>query len=168
MDNYKEFLKIIGVKNTESLDQLLDGMKSKEAEFDHSYEARNARLVAAGHEDGMLIREGDMSWQKNVPLSDNIRKKIVETRFKQFMENGNGMVTAKDGDEILAMMKEYRKSISPKDRLAVTWTLSQIFMDEAERLVNKVKAHDPTWRYGEPFDKSIFDDYVPGGFDRHV
>jgi len=84
------------------------------------------------------------------------------------MENGNGMVTVKDGDEIGAMMKEYRKSISPKDRLAVTWTLSQIFMDEAERLVNKVKAHDPTWRYGEPFDKSIFDDYVPGGFDRRV
>jgi len=26
MDNYKEFLKIIGVKNTELLDQLLDGM----------------------------------------------------------------------------------------------------------------------------------------------
>jgi len=76
MDNYKELLKIIGVKNTESLDQLLDGMKSKEAEFDHSYEARNARLVAAGHEDGMLIREGDMSWQKIVPLSDNIRKKL--------------------------------------------------------------------------------------------
>lgn len=168
MDNYKEFLKLIGVKNTESLDQLIDDAKSKEAEFDHSYEARNARLVAAGHEDGMLIREGDTSFRKIVPVSDDIRKKIINTVFEHFMKNGNGMGTAEDGDKIGAIMKEYRKNIPPKDRLSVTWTLDQISMGEAERLVNKVKAHDPSWKFGEPFDKSIFDDYVPGGIDIRV
>lgn len=168
IDNYKEFLKILGVNNTESLDNLLDDLNGKESDFDHSYEARNAALVAAGHEDGMLIREGDMSFRKIVPVSDAIRKKLVDTKFKQFMENGNGMSSANDGDEIGLIMKEYRKSIPPKDRLSVTWTLSQISMDEAQRLIDKVKAHDPSWQYGQPFDKSIFDDYVPDGIDIRV
>lgn len=168
MDNYKEFLKLLGVKNTETLDKLVDDIKSKESDFNHSYEARNAALVAAGHEDGMLIREGDMSFRKIVPVSEAIREKLVNTQFRQFMKNGNGMSTARDGDEIGAIMKEYRKNIPPKDRLSVTWTLSQISMGEAQRLVDKVKAHDPSWQYGEPFDKSIFDDYVPGGIDIRV
>lgn len=162
-DNYMEYLKLLGVKNTQSLDDLWD--ESKIEEFDHSYEARNARLVAAGHEDGMLIREGDESWRKIVPISDDIKNQLIATVKRQFLTNGNGMSTANDGDEIGAIMKSYRSNIAPKDRLAVTWTLGQVVQRESERLVEFVKANDPTWDYGKPFDKSIFENYISGGID---
>ncbi len=160
-ENYKEYLKLFGAKDLDSL----DGVLGTEKEFDHSYEARNARLVAAGHEDGMLIPDGDVSWRKIVPVTDEIKTKLVSTVFRHFLKNGNGMSEAEDGDEIGAIMKKYRENISPKERLSVTWTLGQIVQNEAQRLVNHVKANDPSWTFGEPFDKSIFENYVPGGVD---
>lgn len=160
-DNYKEFLKMLGLKNPQSLDNVL----GEEEEFDHSYEARNAALVAAGHEDGMLIRDGDMSWRKIVPVSDEIKDKLLATVKRQFLTNGNGMFEAHDGDEIGAIMKQYRANIPPADRLAVTWTLGEIVYAEKVRLVDFVKAHDPSWTFNKPFDRSIFDNYVSGGID---
>ena len=160
-ENYKEYLKLFGVKNPDSLDGVLGTNK----EFDHSYEARNARLVAAGHEDGMLIPSGDDSWRKIVPVSDEIKNKLITTTFRQFLDNGNGMSEAKNGDEIGAIMKKYRENITPKDRLSVTWTLGKIVQNESQRLVDFVKSKDPNWNFGDPFDRSIFESYVPGGVD---
>lgn len=137
-------------------------------EFDHSYEARNAARVAAGHEDGMLLREGDESWKKLVPVTDEIKNQLIATVKRQFLTNGNGMSEAHDGDELGAMKKAYRSNIPAAERLSVTWTLGQIVRDEQERLVNFVKANDPTWDYGKPFDKSMFENYVSGGIDIKV
>lgn len=167
-DNYMQYLKLFGAKNLQSIDDFWDKNKKAEAEFDHSYEARNARLVAAGHEDGMLIREGDESWKKIVPVSDDIKNQLIATVKRQFLTNGNGMSTAEDGDEIGAMMKAYRKNIPPADRLSVTWTLGQIVSRESDRLVEFVRANDPTWDFGKVFDKSIFDNYISGGIDIRV
>jgi len=164
-DNYMQYLKLFGVKDQKSLDDLWDKNKTTEAEFDHSYEARNARLVAAGHEDGMLIREGDNSWRKIVPVSHDIKNKLIATVKRQFLTNGNGTSTAGDGDEIGAIMKAYRANIPPAERLSVTWTLGQIVSREADRLVEFVRANDPAWDFGKAFDKSIFDNYVSGGID---
>ena len=164
-DNYMQYMKLFGAKSSKILDDLWDKDKAAEAEFDHSYEARNARLVAAGHEDGMLIREGDESWRKIVPVSDDIKNKLIATAKRQFLTNGNGMLAEGDGDEIGAMMKAYRANIPPSERLSVTWTLGQIVSRERDRLVGFLRANDPTWNVGEFFDKSIFDNYVSGGID---
>lgn len=162
-ENYEYYLKLFGVEDTKALDIVL-GNEDGNSEFDHSYEARNAKLVAAGHEDGMLIRNGDESYKRIVPVSEEIKNKLIETKRRQFLTNGNGMAEACDGDEIGAIMKEYRKNIPPKERLAVTWTLGQIVQNESQRLVDFLKANDPTWTYGKPFDKSLFDNYA-GGID---
>lgn len=164
-DNYKDYLRLFGIKDTNSLDKDLDKALGINEYFDHSYEGRNARLVADGHEDGMLIPSGDNSWKKIVPVSPSIRNTLLEVTKRQFLDNGNGMAESKDGDEIGAIMKGYRKNIPAKDRLSVTYTLRSIVQSESQRLVDFVKANNPTWTYGQAFDKSIFDNYTSGGVD---
>lgn len=152
-DNYQTYLQLFGSSNSDVLDRLIgkDGEKKERTE-----EEILAQLIKTGYlEEGMHVKEGDTSWQKIVPVSDEIKEKIIETVRRQFVTNGNGMGEARDGDEIGAIMKEYRKNIPPSERLAVTWTLSQIEREESVRLVNYVKENQPGWDCGQPFDRNL-------------
>ena len=166
-DNYKLYQQLLGIKSDKALDDFIDG-DEKLKEKDYSFEAREKRMVELGYaEEGMMIREGDTSWRKIVPVSKEIKDKIIETVRRQFLSNANGMSTAGDGDEIGAIMKEYRKNIPAGDRLSVTWTLGEIASSEVVRLAEFVKAKVPGWEAGKPFDPSIFEDYH-GGIDIRV
>jgi hypothetical protein len=147
-NNYKQFLALFGVKGNKTLDNLMgaDGKAS----------SKQAVQISPNFEEGMDTSgtSGD-EWHKIVPVSDEVRDKIVATVRRQFLENGNGMVSSKNGMEIGAIMKEYRKNIPPSERLAVTWTLSQIQINEERRLVNYVKSQNPSWSFGTKIDKSI-------------
>ncbi|MDR3019376.1 MAG: DUF3879 family protein [Treponema sp.] len=153
-DNYKQFLKLFGVKNDKVMAAVM-GEDKKE----YSEEETIARLIKMGLiEEGMITKSGEGGdWRKTVPVSDEVRDKIIATVRRQFLENGNGMSKpgGVDGGEIGAIMKEYRKNIPPNERLAVTWTLSQIHINEQKRLVNYIKSQDPTWNHGQKFDKNI-------------
>jgi hypothetical protein len=155
-DNYKQFLALFGVKSNKTLEKLMgDDEQAGKAE---SEEEIHQRMVKMGLiEDGMLVREGDTSYLKGAPVSDEVRDKIIATVRRQFLENGNGMSKpgGVDGDELGAIFKEYRKNIPPSERLAVTTTLCNIQHDEIQRLIDYVKSKDPSWNYGVKFDKSI-------------
>jgi len=108
-------------------------------------------------EEGMIVNEGDDMSKHNriVPVSDEVRNKIIDTVRKEFLENGNGMSRDGGSDKLAAINKAYRKSVSPSERLSVSWTLSQIQIEEERRLVAYVKKIDPTWDFGKKFDKNI-------------
>lgn len=72
------------------------------------------------------------------------------------------MSEARDGDEIGAIMKEYRKNIPPSERLSVTWTLGEIVHNETVRLLDLVRANNPTWDYGQKFDKNVISALISG------
>jgi hypothetical protein len=156
-DNYKQFLKLFGIKDSKALDNIMgkDGKAStKQTTEDEVY----AQLVREGRvEEGMLIKEGDdiSKYNRIVPVSDEVRNKIIDTVRRQFLENGNGMTKPGDSDEFAKIGKDYRKNIPPSERLAVSWTLNKIQLDEAQRLVDYVKSKNPSWNYGQRFDKSI-------------
>ena len=47
--------------------------------------------------------------------------------------------------------------------------LDEIKTGEAQKLADIVREHNPTWKHGEPFDPSIFEDYFSNnGFDKRV
>ena len=175
-ENYMAYLQLFGIKNTKKLDGLLthDGKTAGLDQFgqrigDYSHEAQEARMVAAGYaEAGMLIREGDTSWKKIVPVADEIKNTFIETARRQFMSNGNGMSTAPDGDEISALLKEYRKSVPPSARLSFTHTINQILQTENQRLIDYVRTSDPSWTHGKQIDPEILKKAVSGGLDIKV
>jgi len=172
-ENYKEFLKILGLKDTNNLEKMPGKDKNSggldqygQRIGDESFEAIVARQVAAGYvEEGMVGRAGDTSWRKIVPVSDEIKNKLIEVTRRQFLTNGNGMSPARDGDEIGAIKREYRKNIAPGDRLSVTYTLSQIVQEENRRLVDYVRANVPGWNYGQKIPPDVLKGAVSGGFD---
>lgn len=101
-DNYMEFMRLFNRKSSKTLDNLWG--KNNTAKKETSWEEIEARLIASGHlEEGMHIREGDDSWKKIVPVSDEIKEKLIETVRRQFLTNGNGMSEARDGNEIGAI-----------------------------------------------------------------
>ena len=160
-DNYMEYLKMFGGKNSKVLDKLWG--KDGEAKGERSWEEIKADLVKSGFaEDGMFLTEGDESYKKIVPVSDEIKNKLIETVRRQFLTNGNGMGEARDGDEIGAIMKEYRANIPPSERLSVTWTLGEIVHNENVRLLELVRANNPTWDYGQKFDTGVISALISG------
>jgi hypothetical protein len=156
-DNYKYFLQLFGVKDSKALDAVMGkegGHEGKVLSEEETYQ----KMVKMGYiEEGMLVKEGDTSYMREVPVSDEVKEKIIATVRRHFLENGNGMSKpgGVEGNDFRAIMTEYRKSIPPSERLAVTYTLSKIQMDEERRLVAYVKANNPTWNYGQRFDKDI-------------
>jgi hypothetical protein len=175
-DNYKEYLKILGIKDVKKLDGLLGKDKNTDGfdQFgqrigDYSHEAQEARMVAAGYgQEGMLVREGDTSWKKIIPVSDDIKSHFIEVARRQFLTNGDGRGYARDGDEIGALLNEYRKSVPPSERLSFTYTINQMLREENMRLMDFVKANVPGWTHGQAIPSDVLKGAVSGGLDIKV
>ena len=175
-ENYMDFLKLLGAKNSKTLDNLwgkdknnggLDQFGQKIG--DYSHEAQEARMVAAGFgEAGMLVREGDSSWRKIIDIPDDIKNHFIQLERSFFLRNGDGTTNARDGDEVGALLKKYRKNIPPSERLAFTHTINQLMLEEARRLENYVRANDPSWRNGQKIDPDILKRAVSVGLDIKV
>ncbi|MDR3019377.1 MAG: DUF3879 family protein [Treponema sp.] len=158
-NNYKQFLALLGAKSNTALDKLMgEGENGKELTEEEVIAKMYAEM---GIEEGMVTKEGDPCWRKIVPVSDEVREKIIQTVRRQFLETGNGMpkpADSVDGMAVGKIMKEYRKNIPPSERLAVTWTLSQIETNEIQRLTDYIKKNVPGWNPGQPFDRNILRD----------
>ena len=158
-DNYQMFtpiLRSMGVKNTDALDKLMKQDKPSVAQQDQSFEARTARLVAAGYGiEGMFIREGDESWKKIVPVSDEARQAMINTRREAILENVDGTMSAESGDREGAISKSYILTLPPRERLSASWTLGQIAQAEGARITDYIKSQIPGWQPGDALDKSI-------------
>jgi hypothetical protein len=59
----------------------------------------------------MLVREGDESWKRIVPVSDDIRQAIIAKKREHIAANANGTGTAKQGDEMGALILKYIKTL---------------------------------------------------------
>jgi hypothetical protein len=169
-ENYKDFLKILGVKNPKGLEKLNgeDGSgekgKSKtsgldqfgQKKGDYSFEAQAARAVAAGLAmEGMVVRHDDESHKVIVPVSDSIKQKVIDNLRQTIIANGNGTITAEQGDKAAAIAKEYLMTLPPSERLSASWTLQKIEQAEGQRISDYIRSQVPGWTHGQSFDRSI-------------
>jgi hypothetical protein len=150
--NYKSYLSLLGIKDSSMIDALWkkDGTQGANSEFDP------ATGVMPGYE-GMYVEAGDMSWHKIVPVSDEVRNKIIAEVRENYLGKRNGQLGGTDAE-----CKEYTdkhmalvRAKPPNERLSYSWTLSQIRSQERVRLTNYIKQYDANWEPGKPFDKSI-------------
>jgi len=152
-NNYKFFLQMLGVKDSTALDAIMgngkEAPKTKTPEDFYQEDLRSGKVL-----DGMFVKEGDTSWHKIVPVSDDVRNKIIETVRNEFLESGNGIIKA-DKSKMPSVNKAYLKSLPANERLSAVWTLSQIQTEEERRIAAYVRKMDPTWDYGKKFDPNI-------------
>ncbi|MDR2888722.1 MAG: DUF3879 family protein [Lachnospiraceae bacterium] len=156
-NNYANFSNMFGVKtsfdSTPFLSENITGTADEQ-----SIEEINARLVRMGYaEEGMIHQSGDNNYKKDAPVSKEIRDTLIATVQKHFVTNANGTSTTANGDEFGAIMKGYRKNITPDDRRAVTYTMNQIIIKEGRRLTDFIKANDPNWDYGKPIRSDLLE-----------
>lgn len=164
-DNYKEYLRLFELKNTKEIEKSVDNVwrKDKEVEFDHSFEAMAAYQVKIGYAiEGMVVRQNDESWKKIVDVPDSIKQKVIDKVREHFTENGNGMVTWQQGDELASVIKGYYMTLSPSERLSASWTLEKISQAEGGRLLEYVESQMPGWKPGDPIDPDVLKAAVSG------
>jgi hypothetical protein len=164
-DNYKDFLKILGVKNPKGLEKLNGEGNGKKADGldqfgqkkgDYSFEAQAARAVAAGLAmEGMVVRHDDESHKVIVPVSDSIKQKVIDNLRQTIIANGNGTINAEQGDKAAAIAKEYLMTLPPSERLSASWTLQKIEQAEGQRISDYIKSQVPGWQSGQAFDPRI-------------
>ncbi|MCL2108702.1 MAG: hypothetical protein FWH20_05085 [Oscillospiraceae bacterium] len=184
-DNYKDFLRILGVKNPKNLERLngeseksqvttspllKGGSKIGKITMDDiCFDELERRLVASGACEGMLVRPGETpsDWQKIVDVPDSIRDRIVNKMREMVLSmSKGGLITASQADELNALKKEYRGTIPPSERKSATWTLGQIAGEEEVRLVSYIMSRVPGWQPGMAFDPKILTESNWGlGFD---
>lgn len=117
-------------------------------------------------EPGMDIT-GLSDWKKIVEVSDDIKEKVIQQTRRNFI-NGFGMVND-ESENFNEFIKKHAQTLSVDKRASTMWTLTQIKTGEAQKLVDIVREHNPTWKHGEPFDPSIFKNYFSyTGFDKRV
>lgn len=154
-ENYKDYARFFGVKTSKALDKML-GNDEQTVQRDFSHEAREARLVALGYiEEGELGRDGDVSHQRIVPVPDSVRQAVIDKVREIFIKNGNGMATAKQGDEQAALAKSYWKTLPKNERGPAAWTLDKIGQAEAQRIGDYLKSQISGWNWGQSFDVGI-------------
>jgi hypothetical protein len=176
-ENYKDFLKILGVKNPKTLEKLGDesengnGGKTYTSSLlkggsktgyisvhDICLDELERRLVASGHYDeGMLVKPGDNgSWRVMVDVSDEAKQQVINKVREMVLSQSSGRyISAEQGDELNALIRQYRLTLPPSERKSATWTLGQIAGAEERRLVDYIASQVPGWQVGQRFDPSI-------------
>lgn len=177
-DNYKDYLKLLGIKNPKSLDIISGEGKSDEtksadwANKDYSHEAMEARAVAAGRAvAGMVVRPGDESWKKIVDVPDSYKQQAIKyARDLITMAAKTGGTTAEEHDKYVQENKDwsYMMSRPPEERLSISWTFDRLYQAEAQRITDYLKEKIPGWQPGQPFDIKVLTESNWGLGENHL
>ena len=103
-------------------------------------------------EDGTVDRS---TWQQLINVSDDARQKMFDNVKREFIqENGisNGDTTKRS-----QVFREYQLSVKKEDCAKGTWTLQQYEGKYRSAMYAAVKAANPNWQPGQPFDPGILD-----------
>ena len=88
-----------------------------------------------------------------ISVPDEWKEKMFEETKRHFIqENGvaNGDTTKRS-----EIFQGYQRSTSVENRLKGTWTLGQYEKAYRQAFYNAVKAENPDWELGKPFNSSI-------------
>lgn len=100
-------------------------------------------------------RVNSIKRQQLIPVSDEMRQKMFDNVKREFIqENGisNGGTTKRS-----QIFREYQLSVKKEDRAKGTWTLQQYEGKYCSAMYAAVKAANPKWEPGQPFDPGILD-----------
>ncbi|MDR3221618.1 MAG: hypothetical protein LBU46_06395 [Candidatus Accumulibacter sp.] len=168
-DNYARFARLLGVKNAKNPFGDKSGEDIPGVTRERTREECNEASIRAGYAEAWQFHdEGDVSWKKIIPVSDDIRQAVIDLERKHIVTNANGTATAKQGDEMAALMMRYAKTLPESERSSAIWTLGRIAGEEGERIGDYIKAQIPGWQPGQSFDRRILTDTNFGQNDSHV
>ena len=130
--------------------------------YDSNGNFLNAYGVAGMCVDGKSPSE----YNQIIDVSEDYRQKMFDMVKREFVQE-NGVANG-DTTQRTSLFTEYQKSIKIDDRLKGTWTLEQYEKAYNKALYDAVKAANPNWKQGQPFDSSILDSVTRESVERNV
>lgn len=97
----------------------------------------------------------DTSWQKIVPVSDEVKKELTELVKSDFTERG-GM--SGENSRYTAIVNGYLNKLPKSERPAALYTLFETFTNEARRVRDFIKSKDPSWDFGQSVRPDILEE----------
>ena len=112
-------------------------------------------LIVPGMHHGRSGSVDRSTWQQIINVSEDMRQKMFDNVKREFIqENGiaNGDTTKRS-----KIFREYQLSVKKEDRAKGTWTLQQYEGKYCSAMYAAVKAANPKWQPGQPFDPGTLD-----------
>ncbi len=140
---------IINAKNQKGI-----GMANKSVKSDKEIE----EII---YESGICVRgmimngKSESEMHQMIDVSEEYRQKMFDECKRHFLqENGvaNGDTTRRS-----EVFRAYQLSVKEDDRLKGTWSLQQYEKQYSSAFAAAVKAVNPNWKNGDPFDASTLD-----------
>ena len=119
------------------------------------YDSNGNFLNAYGVAGMCVDRKNPSEYNQIINVSEDWRQKMFDMVKKEFIQE-NGVANG-DTTKRTSLYTEYQKSIKIDDRLKGTWTLGQYEKAYNKAFYDAVKAANPNWKQGDPFDSSILD-----------
>ena len=126
-------------------------IKNRMSMYDSDGNLLNAHGVAGMCMNGVSLEEA----HQIIDVPDQWKEAMFEETKRHFAQEygvGNGDTTRRT-----EVFTAYQKATPIEDRLKGTWTLGQYEKAYRQAFYNAVKAENPNWELGKPFDRSILD-----------
>lgn len=160
---YNLMSQLFGVKKNQSnkLLNLSDVLNAKNQKSIGTTNKSSKSVEEQLYESGICVRgmiingKSESEWHKMIDVSEEYRQKMFNECKRHFLqENGiaNGDTTRRS-----EVFRAYQLSIKEDDRLKGTWSLEQYERQYSAAFAAAVRAVNPNWKNGDPFDASILD-----------
>ena len=126
-------------------------MKNKMQMYDSDGNMLNAHGIAGMCMNGVSLAEA----HQIISVPDEWKEKMFDETKRHFIQEygvANGDTTKRS-----EVFQGYQRSTSVENRLKGTWTLGQYEKAYRQAFYDAVKAENPDWKLGKPFDTSILD-----------
>ena len=126
-------------------------MKNKMQMYDSEGNMLNAHGIAGMCMNGVSLAEA----HQIISVPDEWKEKMFDETKRHFIQEygvANGDTTKRS-----EVFQGYQRSTSVENRLKGTWTLGQYEKAYRQAFYDAVKAENPDWELGKPFDTSILD-----------
>lgn len=123
-------------------------------------------IIVSGMYHGIDGSTDRSTWQQIIPVSEDARQMMFDNVKKEFIrENGisNGNTTKRS-----EVFRQYQLSVKKEERAKGTWTLQQYEGNYRSALYHAVKAADPNWEAGQPFDTKILDSITREDIEKNL
>ena len=127
--------------------------------------AKYATSPASGNSD-LFGADIPISGQQIVKVPESTRQAIFDETKRRFIEN-NGSVDEKSAQRA-EIYQDYLKSTPKKSQQSGTWTLSQYESQYRDAMTDAVKAANPSWKEGQPFNKKALDSVTREGVEMRI
>lgn len=106
------------------------------------------------------------SGRQIVKVPESTRQALFDETKRQFIEN-NGSVDEKSAQRA-EIYQDYLKGTSKKNQVSGTWTLSQYESQYRDAMTDAIKASNPSWKEGQPFNAKALDSVTRTGVESRL